>query len=389
MFGIGRGYLQNNALDVAVAQLNKESREKLNEVVTVHHEMKDGIPTWEGPLYSPEKVSDLRATVNELKDFLEHLQIYDTPAKLKNFKYSVEDVKEKQEQMELVQSLSVLRKKALELTQEANYLIRAKHQVPVGNEWSTRVDAVLKEVYEALQKNTNLTGERSELWKLKEEYKTLYLTLHDKARLTATEEGKKNALLHDPRFESLKGLSTISILSEDQLNGWKTRLDSLKGCWQLTKDQLDHKEICGHCQFTPKEEGSNRHLSLEQLADELEELAENWSSTLYDNLAEPEIKNNIPLLGEESRRLMDAFLTNRQLEHPVSNQFVSAVKELLQGIEKITITFDDLEQMMKNGSPLTVDELKGSFEQLLRNKVGSTPSKNIRVLLKNGGKALE
>lgn len=66
---------------------------------------------------------------------------------------------------------------------------------------------------------------------------------------------------------------------------------------------------------------------------------------------------------------------------PIDLKFIDAIRTLLQGIRKVHVTLSDFETMMNYGQPMTVDEVKQRFEQLLREKVGPQPASNVRIIL--------
>jgi hypothetical protein len=55
----------------------------------------------------------------------------------------------------------------------------------------------------------------------------------------------------------------------------------------------------------------------------------------------------------------------------------------LEGIERVEISTDEVLQVMGNGNPLTVEELRSNLERLVRSKVGVTPTSKVRIMLKN------
>ena len=381
LFEIGRGLLQTNALQTAVGQLNKESRTLLDQVVRLEHEIKDGIPIWEGTLFNVDQVSELRDELGMLKTFLNDLQIYDTAAKLKNFKFTVEQVKDQAERIKLSNKLMDQKKLALELSQEAAYLVNAQNHLPTSYDWHTKVEGALEDLLHALRKNDDCQIERNELKKLKGEYQTIYLSLHDKSRLNATEENKRNALLSDGRLDALRKLSSIELLSAQAIERWQEDINKKKACWNLTKEKLEHSPICTDCRYRPKDESFVQSKTLEELDQDLEALLINWTETLLTNFNDSEIKSNIKYLREEHKLLIEEFISRKEISLPVNLKLIDAINELLQGIEKVSISVNDLELMMNNGNPLTIDELKRRFDLLLREKVGAHPKGNVRVLL--------
>ena len=90
--------------------------------------------------------------------------------------------------------------------------------------------------------------------KCKKEFQEHYLALHKKSRLGINEEEKKQKLEKDKRLERLAKLAGISVLSHSSLTDLRSRLEKLKPCYSLVKDDLNANPSCPHCAFRPSDE---------------------------------------------------------------------------------------------------------------------------------------
>jgi hypothetical protein len=107
-----------------------------------------------------------------------------------------------------------------------------------------------------------------------------------------------------------------------------------------------------------------------------------WTKTLLSNLEDPTTQQNLALLKQSPRRIVDAFLAARTLPEEVNHEFVAALQEALSGLSKVVITSEGLRSaLVAGGSPATVPELKKRFEDyLIEISKGKDPTK-IRVVL--------
>jgi hypothetical protein len=156
----------------------------------------------------------------------------------------------------------------------------------------------------------------------------------------------------------------------------------MKPCWNLTKEKLERFPICSDCQFRPKEEKILKSFNLEEIEDELEDLLENWTDTLINTFKDPEIKVSIELLTKEQKIMISTLIKNGKFELPINIGLIEAIKELLHGIEKIEISVDELKNIMGNGNPLTLSDVKERFNSFINNKMSSMDEHNIRFVLK-------
>ena len=381
LFGISHGLLQQNTLAKGIEELHKYANNRLIDTVNILQVVRTGIPCWDGVILSAAEQQRYKEKLEELKAFLEAVLIYNTPAKLHNFKFTVEQVTEKEDALGLLKQLKELQQRVTQISSQANYLVAAQQHLPLDHRWQEDVEAALGNLLHALKEGKPYEAELRQIRVLKEQYQGFYLAMHTKARLNASEDNQKNILLNDPRVSALKQLATIDLLPENQLSQLLGRINSLKTCWSLTKNDLEYHSICPHCKFRPKDEQHGAVKNLSDLADKLQGLLDDWTGTLLDNFNKPDVKENITLLKPEQQELINALLAQKEFTLPVDVKLVQAIKELLQGIERIEITVDDLMEVAGNGSPLTVEEVRLRLEKLLKDRIGAQAANRVRIML--------
>ncbi|RCW52053.1 DUF6079 family protein [Paenibacillus prosopidis] len=382
LFHITHGLLRLDSQTNGVQTLQTKVQDLLTQVVKLQHELKDKIPTWELPLLSDEDLNEYQGKLQNLNQFLQGLQVFDTPAKLKNFKKGIEEIQSQQEFITVVNQLIQWRERASQITKKANYIVSARNHVPITDDWYARVEGMLEDLYLALKADRDCTAELKVIDQLKEQYITTYYAQHSHSRLGATEENKLNQLKRDGRIDALQRISSIPILPVQQLQTWKAKSDDLKICWKLQKSELEHSSVCPHCKYRPKDEKYAQQVTLRQLENELEELLESWTNTLLTNLNDRELKENIQLLNEEQKQMINQFMETKSFGIPVDVRLVQTIKEVLEGIQKIELPLSRLLEMAGDGNPLTIEELRLRFERLVKEQIGSESSSRLRIMLK-------
>ncbi|MGS2777775.1 DUF6079 family protein [Robertmurraya sp. GLU-23] len=359
------------------------ARDKVQKVVGMIPTIRTGLPIWDGTLFTTAEVQEYVKQLVHLKEFLEGIQRYDTPAKLHNFKFSTDDIESQANNLHVLDKLEGLEANVKEYTNVANYLAQAKLHFHRNHEWNDKVEAALYNLSVMLKKGQDYSNEVRVIEGLKEEYIYLYMQLHDKSRLNATEEMKKSSLLNDPRLKALRELAQkIDILPNQVLTDWQNKIEFLRACYQLRREDLQHTATCPHCKFRPKEETAIYQFKLETLEVGLGELLNNWTDTLLNNFNDSTVKENITFLRPEQQELVQQFITKRAFTMPIDLRLIQAINDLLKGINKVEITLDQITSMMANGSPLTVEELRKRFETMIQETVGNQPVNRIRVMLK-------
>jgi energy-coupling factor transporter ATP-binding protein EcfA2 len=393
---LAEGLIRNeNTHDEAVKQLRSRANELTEKVVTVAQHVQTGLPCWGNELIPAEDRDHQRQKLDDLKSFLEGLQAFNTPGKLKNFSRSAMEIQGHVAALDLIKQIEDLNALVRELTVLTSYLGTAAAVLPASDPWRAQMETMRSEWRAKLMDPSvrNAADFRQKinraLQKVKDDYRTAYFNLHKKARLGANEDGKKKELLKDIRLESLKKLAGVSLLSHSTLTDLQSRLAKVVTCFTLVKDDLDSSAICPHCNFRPQEEslGASGVAILDQIDQQLDALMENWTKTLLDNLDDPTARKSIDLLPEAQKRAVDAFLESKKLPEKISNDLVQGMQTALSGLTAISVkTADLLEALSAGGAPCTVEQIQDRFDAFVQRLTrGKEPAK-VRLIIERDEK---
>ncbi|MBW2068238.1 MAG: ATP-binding protein [Deltaproteobacteria bacterium] len=389
----GMAHLITQGKDEPIQQLQKAITEMVEKLVLAQQSLENGLLFWDGNLLTEEEVQKLRNRIDETESFLESLQVYSSPGKLKNFRYDVQEVSRHKEGLKALKEIESMQELVRDLGPLASYISEGVRIMPEDNEWLKQAretkERVLGQVIAIVHHQSGTKNQRlklrQELAQLKKSYIQTYLTLHTRARLGVNEDRRKRDLLNDERLRTLRDLTSIDLMPVSQLREFEDRLAGLKSCFALTEQELDKTPVCPHCNFIPRAEPLTvpADTVLDNLDEELDRLVEDWTQTLLINLEDPTTKENLDLLKPESRKLVDIFLEERKLPEELSQNFIHALKEVLSGLIKVEVTLEDMRAaLLKGGSPVTREEIKKRFEEYLDELTrGKEPSK-VRIVLK-------
>ncbi len=380
-----------------VRELHKSISNLLERVVLANQTLNQGIVFWGKNLNEDLTLNTHYDALERLKNFLENLQVYNSPGKLKNFRYDAEEVKNYQDSLKYLSDIESLKAVASELGPIASYLSEAIMVMPDGHEWTKavkekKVEAINKVCSVATQdqKRGNLGLQlRQELERLKQEYINLYLAMHTKARLGLNEDKRKTRLLQDDRLKTLSQLATIELMPHQQLIDFQNRLGDLKTCFSLTEEDLKASPICPHCGFRPSKEASSHSgefvspsQRLDELDEELDSMIEDWTRTILSFLEDPTTQNTLNLLKAEDRALVDDFIKKRRLPDEITSDFLHALKEVLSGLVPVTMRQDELRAaLLRGGTPVSPDEMKKRFEEYLDELIKGHVRDKVRIVL--------
>jgi hypothetical protein len=163
------------------------------------------------------------------------------------------------------------------------------------------------------------------------------------------------------------------------------RLSRIQPCFTLVKDDLNASPICSHCNFRPQEENIaiSGPMALQQIDQQLDELLENWTKTLLDNLADPVVEKSIGLLNAEQKKAVNAFLKAKALPEKISNDFVQGAQEALGGLIPIVVRPSELLAALSDGdAPSTADQLEARFKGFLEKATRGKEQVRVRLIVK-------
>ena len=386
----GMANLVTQGKDEPVQELQKAVAQAVERLVLAHQVLQTGIPFWGKSLIDAEEAKSLSAGLERTKSFLESLQAYTSPGRLKNFRHDAQEVNGHAAGLESLAEVEALQGLVSELGPTAAFLTAAEAALLPSHEWVGRMSEtrgeVLAEIARLARREAASFRRRSlrKLGDLKKVFVGVYLDLHARARLGVNDDKRKTALKHDERLARLRELSTIDLMPVQHLADFQDRLAGLESCFALTREELGASPACPHCGFRPALEPSARDAGevLAQLDDTLDRLLADWTRTLLANLDDTATRENLTLLEPERRKRVDAFVKVGELSDPLERDFVEALQEVLSGLVKVVMRTEDLKAaLLAGGSPARAEEMKKRFEGYLDDLAeGQDPAK-VRVVL--------
>ncbi len=279
----GMSQLVTQGKDEPVQELQAKVTKYVEEIVRTQQALKDGLHFWGQRLFDDSVLSTHHSSLERLKGFLEGLQSFNSPGKLKNFRYDVSEVTAHRSGLELLAEIKSLEELVADLGSTASYLSTAEAVLPTGHEWidkmKTARDEVLAQIGDPAKRSAAAFRQQTQrkLGDLKKAYLLAYLSMHAKARLGVSEDKRKAQLMGDERLKKLQKLSTIDLMPRQHLLDFQNRLAGLRSCFALTEQELEASPVCPHCGFKPAMEdvGAPAKMVLEHLDNELDKLVEN------------------------------------------------------------------------------------------------------------------
>ena len=380
----GMAQLITQGKDEPVQQMQKAAGEAVEKLVRVGQHLRDGLIFWGRNLLAEDEAKELRGQIDAAKTFLESLQAYNSPGKLKNFRHQAEQVQAHRAGFKALAEVQGLVGLCADLGATASYLSTAEAGLPTEQDWAKKVKAARDEIL-AQFTDPKVRGDARfrqrtmrRLEELKAEYVRNYLAQHAKARLGVDGDRRKARLLGDQRLSTLKRLTAIDLMPRQHLENCLRRLVDLTSCSALTEQEMHTAPLCPHCGFKPgSESGGSAEATLNALDDELDTLTDAWTQTLLANLQDAAAKESIALLEPDAAKLMAEFIHVGQLPDDMDDGFVQALKDALSGLEKVSVTTENIRTaLLSGGSPAAPEEIKQRFAAYVDGLVkGKAPGK--------------
>ena len=386
----GMAQLVTQGNDEPIQNLQQSVGKIVKRIVMTQQTLREGLSFWGLNLLGGTDLANQASGLDGAKTFFESLQAYTSPGKLKNFRYSMDEVKAHENAVKVLDDLDALREFVMDHSPTASWLSTAEGVLPPEHDWVDRMKTTRQDVLEML-KQTDLTELASQsqnvgakLQQLKKDYIVVYIGLHTKARLGINDDKRKAALMGDHRLQTLLKLAGIDLMPRQQLTDYQNRLAGLKSCFALTEQNLEATPACSHCGFRPSVETGTAPGSqmIEQMDNDLDTMVSNWTSTLLGNLEDPITQANMDLLKVDDREPLEAFIKSKELPVPLDTNFVHALKEVLSGLVKVSVKSKELQKALQiESGPSTPAEIKKRFgdyiDQLTK---GKDPAK-VRIVM--------
>jgi hypothetical protein len=329
-------------------------------------------------------------TLDAAKNFFDSLSVFNSLGKLKNFSYSPQEITAHASAFTVMREVEGLNNLIQQLAPLVSWLSTAEAVLPAGSPWLEQVRTARQDALNELRKGAEAgTGPLARdltlrLQALKKSYINTYSALHLKARLGMNDDARKKALQQDQRLQSLNALAIIPLMPRQQLVAFQEELAALVSCPKLTEQELEKSPVCPHCSFRPIAErvGNAGVMQLEKLDSDLDAMQQAWITAITGNLEDPVTRSKLELLQEKERTALQGFMETGKLPAPLDNAFVQALKDVLSGLVKVSLTASDLQSALRQaGGPATPDEMKRRFAEYVDRQVKGYDPAKVRIVM--------
>lgn len=400
-----------NTRETAIIELQRLVNTELEQVVQLQNQLESGPQLWNTPVFTDRifyaveagtvvgsDAPDITLSSVELlpglrgyKRLLEELYKYNTVGKLRNLRLTPSEIQEYLEHRNIVKRVRQMLEYINQLQPNTTYLAEAQANLPEDHAWTQQALQVQKNTLDSIRRfgkgsaSFDQQTTLRELANLKQEYIAVYSDLHRKTVLTASGDDLRQHLYRDARFESMRELSGIELLTRSgDFEFWKQQLTGLVSCREFHEGVLADSPTCPFCHLRPAQNrvNTNADTLVKSLDERLSDLLKNWRNALRTNLNSETAQLSLEAMSPAERKPIEEFLEQEDDAESLPSNFVTAAIQALRGIQAVTLSVEALLQALKTGGlPCTREELLNRFKQYLDRQMRGHDASNTRLTL--------
>lgn len=374
----------------AVAELLPKAKELSQSAAVSERKLGEGFMLWDEPLANAQEAKTLRDACVAIKDeFSNYVAKFNTPAKLNNFKHTIEEIDELADQLDLALVVPEYLTFQSECSQAVAYLQGIEYAA-IGQALKTALDEAKDvfrrerdSIYDGASGETAAQAVTTALSKVKSDYIDYYLAAHKKKRLGVSEAKRRQDLQDSGTVVNLRKLAKLSILSKAKFDAIDNALAGLTVCYQLSPTDLKAASTCPYCHYRLDDTDQNVDGLLDDIEEQIEALVDEWTATLLNTIDDPIVLGEKRYLEDVQQRKIDAFVESGKLPARVDDKFIEAIEALLKGFEPVYIEGSDLVQELAKLGPSTAADFKKKLDSIIAGYVAGKDPENLRIIVRS------
>ncbi|SIQ53199.1 DUF6079 family protein [Pontibacter lucknowensis] len=361
-------------------QLVHAAKEWAERAVKAENKIKGGLHLKGVEIISDDEAAKMSRDFKAFSGFCDKVANYSTEAKMKNFQFSVDDIKRILEAKPLIEKVEKQLEELKQFETDIHYLQQCKQYV-VDDALKSQISTAIAALGEKLASGNPATiaAYKNELEQLKTQYAEEYLKLYLKYRISDAEHTKKQALFDSDEKAICDILQEADFLSTAQYQGLIQRISKLKVA-DPTVNKATILEVPFH-DFNPHEYVGQPVATVKELRAELELLLEEWETNLKDILEDPIVKKQHDLLDAPTAKMLNDFKTgNLKIDKQNALKIRNTISSLQKGLQKVELSTESLKNTFNK--PLTPDEAIAAFKAYIDEVSKGKEWEKIRIVLK-------
>lgn len=385
LMGLPEGFVSDQGVDEkAIPQIMEAAQKLLTRVVEAEGKLQEGVDLWGAQVI--EQASERAAQMKPLRKLLEEVKARNSVGKMARLAVSQEDLESADKGLRQLEWVEAASSASARLAEPIGYLREAVEVFgdahPLSQEATIyRGDVLAMFRGEAAPDAANVASNRTKGEDLRKRFAEEAVRAHTRNRLDGEGDARKRAVLEGATYRDLGKLAAVSILPVGRFGSLQTELASIQSCLSFDEGKLLKSVVCPQCKYRPSAAaGATARASVDAIGDELEALRKEWAGAIIDSLREPEMKEQIDLLGDLAVSIQ-TFLEERILPSPVDDDFVKLLNQVFGRFEVRRVSQRELwEALFPEQTASTVGDLQDRFDGFLADLKKGVSEEKLRVL---------
>ena len=382
-----------NVREKGIQELLDKAQKLTNSAVILENKLNPMVDfnLWDEPLADYNEIESMKAACQAIKtEFSNYSAKFNTPAKLNNFKLTLEEIDELAQHIATLKVINELWDFKTKCVSDVSYMVNVRQDLLSSDlqEQSTNAKRDFTSIRDEILNgsNSNVAAQKvvNIIDAFKEQYIDYYFVEHKKRRLGVDDAKKRGKIIEGKELSRLKKLRQLEILSSQKLGAIENDLADLKVCYALTPTELKSNPICPHCHFMLDENSKNVCGMLDTVEDRISSLADEWSATLLDTLSDPIVGEQKQFLSDEQQKIIDDFIATKKLPDKVDDFFVNAITALLKGFEPVVIDTNDLISKLEALPPMDEATFNKKINSIISAYIKGKDTSKLRIVVKSG-----
>ena len=374
--------------DNGVKQLIQAAQNLCSDAVIGTRKLSDGFELWGEPLADSQMKSRMQSACDKVKEeFSNYSAKFNTFAKLNNFRHTMDEIQEIEKQIWTLRRIP----EYLDFKSECGDLVGyvASVQNFDIDELKASIEdarAAFRTARDSIAEGTSGTDAaravKDALEPVQEKYINLYYDAHSKKRLGIEDAQRKGKIQESLALKNLRKLHSITILPGAKLSDLETSMANIKVCYELTPNELKKNPICPHCHFDMSSHERNVHGLLDQIDDGIDELTQEWTKKLLETVTDPLVLAQKQYLNDDQQKVIDDFISTKELPERVDDFFVESITALLKGFEPVVIDAETLVEKLEQLQPLSEDNFRKRLNDIIASYTKGKDESKLRIVVK-------
>ncbi len=373
------------ATEALVQNVATRCAEYAERIARARGSLTDGINLWGAEVL--EHQAERSAALRALDDAVNNLKARNTVGKLNKLDLTAEQIAGATDGKATLKWIEAAAAAATHVSDVTAYLRDAVEAFGPHNPISADAAALRSDLLGLFRSESSPdAGEAGALKATGEELRRRFaseaVAAHDRDRLDGAGDERKRQVLEGGVYGNLRRLTAIELLPGGRHAVLEQKLTDLQTCKAFDPAALARSVTCPECGYRPRSvERATASARLQQIEEDIHKLHAEWEQALLDSLAVPEMTEQIDLLGAAERQTVQAFLEARHLPEPVTEDFVRAVRQVLNRFEVRPISPKATwKTLFPLAAPATPAELRERFTGMLAQLADGSAEERVRFV---------